>query len=343
MKLSNKNNKNILLQLIELRDLIKYQNTFEKDSKKKIVNNFRLRSYNYAIKVIENLNYKIKSYDDLLHTGIGKGLQDTIYWIISNPNRELPKIKELKNNLGNKLKNKSLIEKLTSIIGIGDKLAIKLINDFKIKSINDLKKKIIDKELIANDKILLGIKYYGKYEMNIPRDEITKIYNKIIDIIDKYDPDIRIYICGSYRRNKELCNDIDIIITHPAYIKQNDIIRSPILKVVVSLLKKNNIIIDDITNKNYITKYMGFCKYNSNPVRRIDIRLFAKETLPTALTYYTGSYEFNRKMRLIAKRQGLKLNEYGLFRISDNSRIPIKSEKDLFKVLGLKWIKFHLR
>ena len=129
-----------------------------------------------------------------------------------------------------------------------------------------------------------------------------------------------------------------IIITHKNYEKQDKIIKTSILKAVISLLKKNNLIIDDITDKNYITKYMGFCKYDSNPPRRIDIRLFAKETLPTALTYYTGSYEFNRKMRQIAKRRGYKLNEYGLFKIEDNTRIIVKSERDLFKKVGLKWI-----
>jgi DNA polymerase/3'-5' exonuclease PolX len=337
-KITSKYNKNILKQLVELRDLIKYQNTFEKNAKIKLVNSFRLRSYNYAIKIIENLNYKIKSEEDLIHTGIGKGLQETIMWVLENPSKELPKLIELKKLLRKQLKNKPTIDQLTSIVGIGDKLAIKLINDFKIKSITDLKKKIQLGEFKANDKILLGIKYYGKYEMNIPRNEVTEIYKKIIDTMNAYDPNIIIYICGSYRRKKEFCNDIDVIITHKNYEKQDKIIKTSILKAVISLLKKNNLIIDDITDKNYITKYMGFCKYGSNPPRRIDIRLFAKETLPTALTYYTGSYEFNRKMRQIAKRRGYKLNEYGLFKIEDNTRIIVKSERDLFKKVGLKWI-----
>ena len=32
------------------------------------------------------------------------------------------------------------------------------------------------------------------------------------------------------------------------------------------------LLIDDMTDKNIVTKYMGFCKYKNNPVRRIDIR-----------------------------------------------------------------------
>lgn len=140
-KITSKYNKNILKQLVELRDLIKYQNTFEKNAKIKLVNSFRLRSYNYAIKIIENLNYKIKSEEDLIHTGIGKGLQETIMWVLENPSKELPKLIELKKLLRKQLKNKPTIDQLTSIVGIGDKLAIKLINDFKIKSITDLKKK----------------------------------------------------------------------------------------------------------------------------------------------------------------------------------------------------------
>lgn len=38
--------------------------------------------------------------------------------------------------------------------------------------------------------------------MNIPRNEVTEIYKKIIDTMNAYDPNIIIYICGSYRRKK---------------------------------------------------------------------------------------------------------------------------------------------
>jgi len=301
--------------------------TIRLDDKNKIANSFRIRSYNYAIKVIKSLNFQIKSISDLYDTGIGKSLLARIENIIKNPNAKHIKSK----------KNK-LFEDLTSIISIGDKLASKLIKDYKVKSISDLKKKIKTGYIKANNKLLLGLKYYGKYKTNIPRKEITNLSILIKKILYNYDKDLKLFVCGSYRRKKLLCNDIDIIITHKKSINDKNLLSN-----IIQLLKKNNIIVDDITDKNYITAYRGFSRYKSNPVRRIDIRLFNKESLPTALTYYTGSYEFNRKMRLYAKQHGYKLNEYELYDIKNKCVVKVKNEKDLFNKLNIKWISPKLR
>jgi DNA polymerase/3'-5' exonuclease PolX len=81
---------------------------------------------------------------------------------------------------------------------------------------------------------------------------------------------------------------------------------------------------------------MGICKYLNNPIRKIDIRIVIPESFFTALLYFTGSYEFNERMRGIAKRQGYKLNEYGLYK--NNKQIHIYSEKDVFDILGMKYL-----
>ena len=38
-----------------------------------------------------------------------------------------------------------------------------------------------------------------------------------------------------------------------------------------------------------VTKYMGFCKYKTNPTRRIDIRFVMDNDFVPALLYFTGS------------------------------------------------------
>jgi DNA polymerase/3'-5' exonuclease PolX len=81
---------------------------------------------------------------------------------------------------------------------------------------------------------------------------------------------------------------------------------------------------------------MGLAKYLDNPIRRLDIRLVPLESFFTAYLYFTGSYEFNERMRGIAKRQGYKLNEYGLYK--DSKKIQIYSEQDVFDILGMKYL-----
>ena len=240
--------------------------------------------------------------------------------------------------------NKELVEKnrilkeLETVVGIGTKNALDLYNQ-GITSIKMLKQKIKKQEIEVSDKIILGLKYYGKYETDIPRKEIDSI-NKILSKIIKKP---YIYeICGSYRREKLTSGDIDILITIPDKKQASDINH---LALIVEKLKENittnnklPLIVDDITDKNYETKYMGFAKYKNKPVRRIDIRYVSYESYFSALVYFTGSAELNKQMRTLAKEKGLKLSEYGLF-TKDDKMLKINSEEDVFKHLNMEYIE----
>src|SRR3989344_4530360 len=60
-----------------------------------------------------------------------------------------------------------------------------------------------------------------------------------------------------------------------------------------------------------------------------------------ALNYFTGSKEHNIALRQIAKDRGLKLSEYGLF--NGNKFIAGRTEEELYKALGLKYVEPELR
>jgi DNA polymerase/3'-5' exonuclease PolX len=192
------------------------------------------------------------------------------------------------------------------------------------------------------------LKYHSKYQVNIPRNEIDKIYSIIKRIIANHNKsysnkkDFVIFdICGSYRREKSTSGDIDVLIS-----KQGSLEEINYLLLFVNKLKENisvnndkSLIVDDITDKNFETKYMGFLQYKNNPVRRIDIRFVPYESYYSALLYFTGSMELNKKMRNIAKEKGLKLSEYGLYKIDDNSKLPINSEEEFFIALDMNYIE----
>ena len=151
-------------------------------------------------------------------------------------------------------------------------------------------------------------------------------------------------ICGSYRREKPTSGDIDVLISKLDLKDDTDDTINHLERVINTLkndLKENDdkpLLIDDITDKNYETKYMGFAKYKKNPVRRIDIRFVSYESYYSALLYFTGSAELNKKMRTIAKKFKLKLSEYGLFK-EDGTKIKINSEEDFFQKLDLPFIE----
>ena len=119
-----------------------------------------------------------------------------------------------------------------------------------------------------------------------------------------------------------------------------------LVKKLKKKIRSNNnspLLVDDMTDKKIETKYMGFSKYKNNPVRRIDIRYIPYSSYHSALLYFTGSGDLNKKMRQIAKNKGYKLSEYGLFKLSDNSKVKISSERDFFKILGMEYLPPRLR
>ena len=352
-------NKKIIKQLNKLVAMIQ-KNTDElrqnKDTRGVTRNNFRIKYLKNLINIIENLDYKItkNNYMDLKEfDGVGKGSLDRVKEIV-----ETGKLKETKDFKDDSSKKKESIKELEEVIGIGRSNAVELFNK-GATSVKKLKKLIKDGKIEVNDKILLGLKYHGVYKMNIPRKEIDSVYKMFTKIFNQINKEKKLTdknkycfeICGSYRRQKPKSNDIDVLITKfGTKDNQNDGINH--LELFVDYFKSNlklnkdqPFLVDDMTDKNIETKYMGFSKYKSKPVRRIDIRYIPYQSYHSALLYFTGSYELNKKMRNIAKNLGFKLSEYGLFKIEDDkeTKIKTKSEKDIFKKLGMDYIEPKFR
>jgi len=61
------------------------------------------------------------------------------------------------------------------------------------------------------------------------------------------------------------------------------------------------------------------------------------------LQYFTGSKAHNIALRDRAIGQGYKLNEYGLFRISDDVKVAGVREEEIYEALGLDWVPPELR
>ena len=74
-----------------------------------------------------------------------------------------------------------------------------------------------------------------------------------------------------------------------------------------------------------------------------DLRLVPLDSHGAALQYFTGSKAHNIALRDRAIGMGLKLNEYGVFRTADDSRVAGASEEDVYAALGLDWIPPELR
>lgn len=123
------------------------------------------------------------------------------------------------------------------------------------------------------------------------------------------DKDLQIETCGSYRRGRPLCGDVDILITCPPKSGKNswcdelEEINDILPKLLESLQKKPNPFLVQRLGANKLANtgsqtYMGICQLSKGYTkRRIDIKVYPRSQYGYAVLYFTGSAQFNKNMR----------------------------------------------
>lgn len=137
---------------------------------------------------------------------------------------------------------------------------------------------------------------------------VLKLADKIVKQLKLYCK--RIKLVGSIRRKEKNPVDVDIVI-----IPKNK------EKIKQILIKEGKVI--ENGEKQFAVKIKGV---------KIEIYFVSAENWGSALIAYTGSSGYSIGLRIRAKKRGLKLNQYGLFRV--NKKIAGKTEKQVYKALG---------
>ncbi len=135
----------------------------------------------------------------------------------------------------------------------------------------------------------------------------------------------RLEIAGSLRRMRETVKDIDILVTSTEAAR--------VIETLVSLPS-----VADITARGE-TKV----SVRHQDGIAIDLRVVAPEAFGAALQYFTGSKAHNVRLREMAVRRGLTINEYGVFDEATGARIAGDTEEDVYAAVGLPWIPPELR
>jgi DNA polymerase (family 10) len=137
-------------------------------------------------------------------------------------------------------------------------------------------------------------------------------------------PDADILPLGSLRRGCETCGDLDLLASgaEPA-----------IMDAFVTHPRVERLLAHGET-KSSVLLFGGF---------QADLRLVPADSRGAAMQYFTGSKAHNIALRDRALARGLKLNEYGLFRVEDDVRLAGATEESIYEALGLAWIPPELR
>ena len=133
----------------------------------------------------------------------------------------------------------------------------------------------------------------------------------------------QVVIAGSYRRGKETVGDIDILVTSP----QGD-------KVIDAFVHYEQVrdVLSKGDTRSSVILYSGL---------QVDVRVVSSASYGAALYYLTGAKAHNIAIRSRAKKSGIKINEYGVFR--DGNRIGGQTEDSVLTALDLPWIPPELR
>lgn len=291
---------------------------------------FRALAYTKALKELKLLP-EINTIDDVKGIkGIGKNILEKIKEILETGKLEI--LKDVKNT------NK-ITQELLQVHGIGQQKVIELIEKHNISSIEDLKEKIKTDNTLLNDVQMKGLLYVDFFQKRIPRKEMEKHNEYITTLVKSIDPKLNATIVGSYRRGLTDSGDIDVLINHEDDIEDNILI----YKKIIDTFKKDKYIIETFASGN--KKFMGVSKLKRHKsFRRLDLLYTNNNEYPFSLMYFTGSGAFNILIRNIAISQGYSLSEHGLKYLSGDKKGyfvegDFKTEEDVFKFLGLKYIE----
>ncbi len=215
--------------------------------------------------------------------------------------------------------------------GLGPKKARVLQKELGIESLEALKKSCESGSVAqlkgfgdkTQQKILEGIAYLGTVAGKFRLDDALPRALALVAHLRRCSAVGNVELGGSLRRGKETVKDVDLVATSTDPVAVMDhFVRAPGVAVVVAKGE----------TKTSVRLSNGLAA---------DLRVVSEAEFPSALQYFTGSKEHNTELRGIAREMGLKLNEYGLFRLDDP--LPLKNEASIYEALGLSYIEPELR
>ena len=229
------------------------------------------------------------------------------------------------------------ITELLTIPGMGPKKVKAVWEKLGVSNIGELEYACKENRLItlegfgtkSQEKILKGISFKKRYQDRHLISETLDTTGEVLDKLEASGVFSKVTIAGSLRRGKNIFKDVDIVL-----VPARDIEQENIRETLISLADQ------DSDAEGVIGA--GPTKVS---IRRrglqIDFRIIEKESYPAALQHFTGSKEHNTILRSRAKRMGLKMNEYGIFK--DGKGLEIETEESVYRCIGLPLIPPELR
>ena len=303
--------------LAEIGDLLEIKNE----------NPFKIRAYRNVADTIAHLGEPIAGMtaaDRLAIPGIGKDLAGKIAELLETG--RITYHQELLQEFP------PTILDLLRLQGVGPKTVALLYRGLEIRSLDDLERAAREGRIRALKgmgarKEALILKALEERQRFAGRRLLPEAYDTAAALVADlrvHAPDADISIVGSLRRGCETCGDLDILAAGAS---------SSLMDAFTGYRLVERVIARGDT-KSSVLLWGGF---------QSDLRLVPADSVGAAQQYFTGSKAHNIALRDRAIQRGLKLNEYGLYRVDDEVRIAGETEEGIYEALGLAFVPSELR
>jgi DNA polymerase (family 10) len=291
-------------------------------------NPFRVRAYRNAAMTIRStprrLAEMVDSAEDLsqLH-GIGKTIAAKIVEVVKTGH--LRALESLERREGPELVD------LLRLPGLGPKRVRVLHELLGVSSLDELAK-AAERGLVSKlpglgpkteSAILAAVARGAPGQGRLAWAEAEPIAESLVEFLRELPGVERVVVAGSYRRRRETVGDLDLVISCAD--------GKPILERFAAHEDVSQVVSLGSTRASVVLR-AGL---------EVDLRAVPRESFGAALHYFTGSKAHVVAVRRLAMEQGLKVNEYGVFR--QDERIASETEKDVFTTVGLSYIEPELR
>ncbi len=295
---------------------------------------YRAMAYQRAAHIIESLPDDVRHYLETgkLYTirGIGESIASKIREYVETG--KIQKYEELKKKIP-----EDFIE-LIDLPGFGPKTLKKIHDELGISTKEELIKALKDGRIEQLEgfgpkkveNMLKGLQMYEISKRRILLWDALQLSNYLLSEIKKLKEVKDAEVVGSVRRRKETIGDIDILVI------SEDQHRMKIMDYFTSLDGIKEILVKGPKKSSIILKVDG-------NERQVDLRIFKKDEWGAALQYFTGSKQHNVHLREIAKEKGLKVNEYGVYKVDTDEKIAGETEEGVYEAVGMQWVPPEMR
>ena len=225
------------------------------------------------------------------------------------------------------------IEALKEIPSLGPK-RIKLLYDaLNVKTVRDLERAIKQKKIrelpgFAEEterNLWEGIQLIKRKPTRFLYTEVVPVVQQIMAILRALPSVKKVDIAGSFRRKSPTVGDLDILVVSHQPLD--------VMNTFTSLPNITRVLAKGPTKGSIVLK-IGL---------QVDLRIVQQREYGAALLYFTGSKDHNVALRNIALKKGLTLNEYALTELKTGRWVAGKTEEEVYKALGFRFIPPEMR